>query len=363
MKRRSGARRLRGEGERVGGGGMADSAGKGSFATIRAPEHAEVRAFSGAVSMQAYGRFPLPRARGCARGILTQRQRLEGGGGRSFLRAPGPFAECVTPRSRQGLGSESDQGSAGGPGDGWSLFTCKWALDLSAGQLGDRADEVLVAGVGVDRGGQDRGVAGETLRQSDVPGRAVDAITPGVAKRVDGEAARETCALLPDAEEVAQLTGRQAVALAASKEGSVRGGVVAIATLVGEETLELRADGARQDHLLGAWANADPLEDTQLNTGEGSALVIEDVAEGEQFVGAQACGEGEADQDVIAEAVAVFPGDAQEALLLAEGGRLRGLSLALGVVGHGSSSMEFRGDAYTLCPGRRSNQNRKVRRC
>lgn len=77
----------------------------------------------------------------------------------------------------------------------------------SAGQPGHRADQVFIGRVGVDRGGQDRLVAGKPLGQADVLGLAVDGRAGRVTQHMKVHVAVKSRASLPDCEPVAYLPG------------------------------------------------------------------------------------------------------------------------------------------------------------
>src|SRR5690606_32739506 len=157
---------------------------------------------------------------GLVRAVWGQAEAPRGGG--SALRGGGEDREGARCRFRQGSrwenerpGPEQVNASGGGRRGGGGHFRA--ASDLgarSAGELGERAEQVLVGRVGVDGGRGDGLVPREPLREADVARGAVEVGAGRVAQGVEAEGPIEAGALLPLLEGVAQLPGREPVALA-----------------------------------------------------------------------------------------------------------------------------------------------------
>ncbi len=217
----------------------------------------------------------------------------------------------------------------------------------SAGQLLDGADELVVGGMGVDRRRGDRLVPREPLRQTDVLGASVDRRTGAMTRTMKAEAPVEPRTLLPLVEGVAELARGESGPASADEDGIIAlKGAALLSKLV--EPVELRPHLLREHDLLGCWLGGAPLEDSQDDVSAGATISVEDVTnvEGEDLVLPQACGGGQADDDVVAPAVAVLPRGAEDCGKLLVGHGAWGTGDGLGVAGHGEPC------GWRMCPYR-----------
>ena len=195
-----------------------------------------------------------------------------------------------------------------------ALVNLVMQVALSARKIANGAQQILVRGVGVDRRGHDGLVAGELLGDPDVAVLAVHGRAGTVAKHMKPHVTLEARALLPLPKSLAELARGEAPLSAAQEQGRVGRNALAFALLPDPEAFELRAQGVGQQDLLGVGAGVASLENPELNPSAGLAVGGVDVADvqPEQLVLAQPAPEGEGDQDVVAEGIAVLAGRLQE---------------------------------------------------
>ena len=202
----------------------------------------------------------------------------------------------------------------------------------STGQSLDGAKQVFVRGVRVDHCRLEGRVPGEPLRQTDVLGAPVDVRASGVTQAVEVEPALKPCALLPNLEEAPQLPQGKTTSQTADKERRFEGPGATVPSSCPQQFIELGAQVVRQDHLLHRGLLASALVDTEFHVSLGTLPVLADVAQVERdnFVLAQSGGDRQADDDVIAKAIAMQAGHAEQfdQLKFSEGA-----SRALDVVG------------------------------
>lgn len=178
----------------------------------------------------------------------------------------------------------------------------------------------------------------ETLGETDVEGAAVDLADRAVPERVKVEVALEAGPDLPLRERRANAAGGEPLPAAADEHRAVVGDDLAVAAPVGEQALELGADGVVQEHLLRRGVVVTPLEDTQADPPTNAAILGEDVAdvERDELVLAKPGGERHPVQHVVAEAGDVRAGDTQEVGDLPLGEGLRRTGDEVSVSGHDS---------------------------
>ena len=194
------------------------------------------------------------------------------------------------------------------------------ARDVSYG-----AEDVVVAGGGVDGRGVDVLVPGDLLDESDVSGLAVDVGEAGVSELVESEGSVEPCASLPLEENAPELSSAEATSLSGDKNGGVPASDDLLSgSLPGEELFELVGEGVGNEDLLsGAGVGPLPLEGAEGDPplGDEDAVLSEDVAHVERgdLEGAEPGTEGQGDDDVVSEPVFVLPGDPEYDRLLGVG--------------------------------------------
>ena len=203
---------------------MADNPRKRPFDLAPLRYFADLEPLEGPIDSEANGRFPSI----CAMASNPGAPLAAGRGGGSKLRAERKNRGGVWSRFRQGPGGENEHPSPkemnaprGGVQRGGVHFFGASGSGRSAGELLERADQVFVGGVGVDRRRGDGLVAGEALGEADVARGAVEVGAGRVAQGVEVEAAVEVGSLLPPLEGMASLASREPVALAAHEEGRV----------------------------------------------------------------------------------------------------------------------------------------------
>ena len=194
------------------------------------------------------------------------------------------------------------------------------------GKVADSAQDVFVSGGGVDRGGVDVAVPGSALNDANIASAPVDIGESGVPEVVEGEPAIEAGALLPVGEHEAESADADPIALATDEQRGVEVDSLPIADLPADEGPHLVNERVREEDLLGGGLVAAPLED-----GEGDAPLdawtaaielarhyVADVESGDLEL-AQGGAEGDSEDDVIAESVAVLTADGEEPGLLGIG--------------------------------------------
>ena len=229
---------------------------------------------------------------------------------------------------------ESDREALCGPPNLRSMLP-----PCSAGDVMERADQVLIGRVSVDRRRAHRLVPREALSEPNVAGGPVEVGAGGVAQGVEAEAAVKVGALLPTLERSARLARREAVPFKADKEWSLWVEGLPRLPLPLIQLLKFRADVIWQDHLLAFCVRVAALKDLKLNA-PARATLLKDVPhiECEELMRSQTGPESEAKQDVVTEPISVLGGDVQQvALLPLREGAGRACS-AVGVVGHRRSS-------------------------
>ena len=330
---------------------MADNPRKRPLDLAPLRSFADLGALEGPIDSEPNGRFPSI----SAMASNPSAPLAVGRGGGSKLRAERKNREGVWSRFRQGSGGENEHPSPkemnaprGGVQRGGVHFFGASGSGRSAGELLERADQVFVGGVSVDRRRGDGLVAGEALGEADVACDSVQIRTRGMTKRMKAEAAVEAGPFLPPLEGMASLASREAVALAAHEEGRVLVEGLPGPALPGVELVELGADVVGEDDLLAGEVVVAALEHPQLYPPAGAA-VGEYVAhvEGEELVLAQACAQGEGVDDVVAEAVFVLSGHGEQGALFMLGEGPGGAGDAVGVEGHLLSLVKGT-TAYTL---------------
>ena len=218
----------------------------------------------------------------------------------------------------------------------------------STGQLADGAQNVFVAGRGVDGGGVDALVSGDSLHESNVTRGAVSIGESRVPQGVEVEGLVEASANLPLSEEVAQRSGGQLAPAPGNEERRIGTQAFATAALPANKLGQLVPDAIGQkdflaDRLLGA-----AFENAQSNASPNAAIVVENIpnAECSDFVLAKPGTQSQGKEDMISKTMPVLTGDAQEARLLELGKSSGRLGDGIGVSGHDCSPS----DSHALVP-------------
>jgi phage FluMu gp28-like protein len=186
---------------------------------------------------------------------------------------------------------------------------------ISAGELPDSAEDVLVAGGGVQGGGLDALVPGDSLDQPDVVGGPVGVGERGAAERVEVEGAVEACAVLPEAEEVAKRPSSDPPAETGDEEGGLGVEALAACPLPRSELPELVPEAVGEEDLLGAGVLGGAFEDAKGDAPADTAVGVDQVAdvEGHDLMFAQPGAEREGEDDVVAKPTPVLAGDLEKA--------------------------------------------------
>jgi hypothetical protein len=267
-----------------------------------------------------------------ARAYNVLRSCLTRGGGRIF--ATFAYIRNYAWRIfRQGQFSESDQESdqkvAGhflwSVNRKWTVFLCKcllvllWLLILSvimgagfasrtrnvisAQEIPNGTEQIIIAGVGIDGSRDDRFVPGEPLSDPDVFGSAVDIAYRRMPHAMEVEAPFEPGAFLPYAEGVPELPSGEPLIVAAYKERRRSADILALLFFPAEELSKLRSENIRQDHLLPVGVVAVAFEDPKPDSPPDIALGVDYVAniQSQYFVFSEACAQGEAEDYVVSE--------------------------------------------------------------
>jgi Terminase large subunit, T4likevirus-type, N-terminal/Terminase RNaseH-like domain len=188
----------------------------------------------------------------------------------------------------------------------------------SAGQLADGAEDVLVAGRGVDGGGVDALVPGDALDEADVVGVTVGVGESGVAEGVEVECVVEASTPLPFLEQRAEGAGGDALAAEGEEERSRGLDALAMGALPGDELTELVPGAVGEKDLLDRGLGGGALEGAQGDAAADPAVLVQDVADikGGELVLAEGGAEGEREEDMVAKPVTMLTGDLEQASLL-----------------------------------------------
>lgn len=209
----------------------------------------------------------------------------------------------------------------------------------STGQFADGAQNIFVAGCGVDGGGVDALVSGDSLYETDVTRGAIRIGEGRVPQGVKVECLVEASANLPLSEEVAQRSGGQLAPAPGNEEGRVGTQAFVAAPLPADEFSQLVPNAIGQKDLLADGGLGAPLKDAQSDAAPNSLIVVEHISDVERgdFMLAEPRAQSQGKEDMISEAIPVLTGDAQEAGLLELGESSRWLGDGIGVSGHEGS--------------------------
>ena len=329
---------------------IAENNQKRQFAPVRRRDSGHLHPSDERRNNKSNGHFPQPERRmvvGKAGQGSQSDACFEGrGGGRNFgpWRISQTYTRCIF-RLRQFLKSERWYNHKVSNvhwwllSPKWSLFLCKWVLPLlwllfwlclaaqivtvamvrsiSAEKFAYRSEHVFVAGVGVDGGGEDGLVSGEALGDANVFGIPVQIGAGGMPQRVKAQSSVKSGPFLPDRERVADLSGREPIAVSADEDGGIGFNILSQPLFPSVEFLQFVAGGLRQNDFLTARIAAASFEYHQLNSPFHPTILMKDIADvqGDNFVFPQPRPQRQTVNDVVPKPCVMFTADLQQQLL------------------------------------------------
>lgn len=214
------------------------------------------------------------------------------------------------------------------------IFASAWGRPASARQLANRPKQVFVTGMGVDGGGENGLVAGESLGDTDILGASVDIRASAMSQRMKAESTVKSGAFLPNGKEVSELASGEPVVIATDENGGAIVQALPLSLFPLVEFFQLGADVVRENDLLLSGVVAAVFEDLELHPPFGLACGAEDVShvQGDNLVFSKPGAQGHAEDDMVAETCPSFAASFEQKFLLHVGERLRRFSDCIGVV-------------------------------
>ncbi len=236
-------------------------------------------------------------------------------------------------------GGESDlRGKLGNNGVSGGFTKCGQFLEThrSAGQFPNGPHQLVVGRMRVAHGRQKALVAGESLGQADVLGGGIQICARAMTKCMESKGAFEPGAFLPSTHQRADLPGGQPGVLLAHEQGRVGIHGLPCCAFPGGVFLELEPQAIRQHNLLHSSIGVAALVDVKHDAPSRPIARVKHIAhvEGDDFVFAEAGGEGHTNKHVVPKAGLVLSSCLEQLGLLAlrESPRGNGYSR---VVAHG----------------------------
>jgi hypothetical protein len=209
----------------------------------------------------------------------------------------------------------------------WMLFLLWLALQIfaisnvqpaSARQVANGTKQIFITGVGVDGGGENGLVSGETLGDPNIPCAAIEIRTGCVPHGVKAEVPVKPGSLLPYSKGMPKLASRESIAFAADECRSTRFQAFALSLFPEVELFQFGSNSIRQNHLLSVDVVTAAFENAELHSTFGFPLSVKDISniQCNDLVFPKPGAKGQTEDNVISKTCSMFTADLEQKTLL-----------------------------------------------